>query len=58
MSIKNEGFVNVKVENAGLIDLELFIPVLEDRLEDYGMFVELDFNRIGDDIVKIEPIGY
>ena len=58
LSIKNEGFVNVKVENAGLIDLELFIAVLEDRLEDYGMFVELDFNRIGDDIVKIEPIGY
>lgn len=58
LSIKNEGFVNVKVENAGLIDLELFIPVLEDRLEDYGMFVELEFNRIGDDIVKIEPIGY
>lgn len=58
LSIKNDGFVTVKVENAGPIDLELFIPVLEDRLEDYGVFVELDFNRIGDDIVKIEPIGY
>ena len=56
--IKNEGFVNVKVENAGPMDLGLFLQVLEEKLEDYGMFVELDFNRIGDDIVKIEPIGY
>lgn len=54
LSIKNEGFVNVKVENAGPMDLGLFLQVLEEKLEDYGMFVELDFNRIGDDIVKIE----
>lgn len=56
--IKNEGFVNVKVENAEPMDLGLFLQVLEEKLEDYGMFVELEFNRIGDDIVKIEPIGY
>lgn len=58
LSIKNEGFVNVKVENAGPMDLGLFLQVLEEKLEDYGVFVELDFDRIGDDIVKIEPIGY
>ena len=56
LSIKNEGFVNVKVENAEPMDLGLFLQVLEEKLEDYGMFVE--FNRIGDDMVKIEPIDY
>lgn len=56
LSIKNEGFVNVK--NAEPMDLGLFLQVLEEKLEDYGMFVELEFNRIGDDMVKIEPIDY
>ena len=58
LSIKNDGFITVKVENAGPMDLGLFLQVLEEKLEDYGMFVELDFNRIGDDVIKIEPIGY
>jgi hypothetical protein len=58
LSIKNEGFVNVKVENAEPMDLGLFLQVLEEKLEDYGMFVELEFNRIGDDMVKIELIDY
>lgn len=57
LSIKNEGFVNLNVENAGSMDLGLFLQVLEEKLEDYGMFVELEFNRIGD-VIKIEPMGY